>query len=257
MKILLALGLFLSALGTNGVLAANCSNATLKGTVITAARYTTASGAPAATMWMESWDGAGHLQFLETDSNGTATTAPYYGSGTYTVSADCVATVLYSGGSTPWVYYLDEDGKGYAWIFNQNTGAVGAGHADLVSHELIVNASAKKPGPCSTQSLLGTMSFSVEKSASGAPTASIGQEIYDGSGSLTYLQTDTDGLTTTPYSGTGTYSISSRCVASVYYDGTSTDPFIYFVSPGGNAYWWINNQNSGIVAAGKATRVGP
>jgi hypothetical protein len=255
MKPLLGLAFLASVLVSPSIFAAHCTNATLKGTVMTASRYTTAAGAPAATMWMESWDGAGHVQYLETDSDGISTTAPYFGSGTYTVSAECVAAVTYAGRSTPWIYYLDEDGRGYAWIFNQNTGAVAAGHADLVSHGLLVDAASRKAGPCSNESLQGVISFNVEKSVAGAPAASIGQETYDGKGHLVYTQTDSDGLSTVPYSGTGTYSITSHCVASVYYDGATRSPFIYFVAPSGGGYWWINNQNAGIVAAGKASSV--
>jgi hypothetical protein len=232
---------------------AKCTNATLKGTVIAALTKTTPSG-PASTMYMESWDGAGHIKYLETDSNGTSTTAPYYGTATYSIGTNCIATVYYDGATTqPWTYYMDPDGKGYSWINNQNTGVVAAGQTELISTELLVNPGATT-GPCSTATLKGTLAFAVEKTVTGTAQASAGLESYDGAGNLAYTQTDSDGSTTTNYKGTGTYTVASNCVVSVYYDGGST-PFIDFVAPNGSAFWWINNQNTGIVAAGKESRV--
>jgi len=253
MKRQMLLVLAWSALHGSVALAANCTNETLKGTVVASVSKSTAAG-PTSSLFMESWDGAGHVQYLESDSNGTQTNT-YYGTATYSISPDCVATVYYDGATAqPFNYYVDADGEGYFWVNNQNVGVIAAGHTDLISKELIVNPTATTPGPCSLATLKGTMAYEVEKTLQGLPRASDGMESYDGAGHLNYRETDTDGYTTTSYPGTGTYTITDRCVASVYYDG-STTPFVFFVAPNGSAYWWINNQNSGIVAAGKALRV--
>jgi hypothetical protein len=253
MKNLMLLTLVLGGLQYGGIAAAKCTNATLQGTVVAAISKTTA-GAPGSTMYMESWDGAGHLQYLETDSDGTTTFAPYYGTGTYTIAADCVATVYYDGDTTRlWTYYINENGTGYSWINTLNIGVVAAGQTQLISSELLVSSTATT-GPCSTATLKGTLAFAVEKTTAGVPQASAGMESYDGAGNLHYEQTDSGGYSTTSYKGTGTYTITSGCVASVYYDGSAT-PFVYFVAPNGSAFWWINNQNTGTVAAGKETRV--
>jgi len=153
----------------------------------------------------------------------------------------------------PWTYYIDENGKGYSWVNTLNIGIVSAGQTQLISTELLVNPTATT-GPCSNTTLKGTLAFAVEKTSSGVPQASAGMESYDGAGNLHYVQTDSDGYSTTTYHGTGTYTITSGCVASAYYDG-STTPFVYFVAPNGSAFWWINNQNTGTVAAGKETRM--
>jgi len=254
MKNLMMMLLVLSGVPCGADAAAKCTNATLQGTVVTAITKTVA-GAPASTMYMESWDGAGTLQYLETDSDGSTTSAPYYGTGTYTISANCVATVYYDGDTAqPWTYYINENGRGYSWVNPLNIGIVSAGQTQFISAELLVNPIATT-GPCSAATLKGTLAFGVEKTSSGVPQASAGMESYDGAGNLRYVQTDSDGSTTTTYQGTGTYTIASNCVASVYYDG-STTPFVYFVAPNGSAFWWINNQNTGIVAAGKESRVG-
>ncbi len=253
MKNLMLLTLVLGGLQCGGAAAAECTNATLQGTVVAAISKTTA-GSPTSTMYMESWDGAGNLQYLETDSNGTTTSAPYYGTGTYSIAANCIAMVYYDGDTTqPWTYYIDENGKGYSWVNTLNIGIVSAGQTQLISTELLVNPTATT-GPCSNATLKGTLAFAVEKTSSGVPQASAGMESYDGAGNLHYVQTDSDGYSTTTYHGTGTYTITSGCVASAYYDG-STTPFVYFVAPNGSAFWWINNQNTGTVAAGKETRM--
>ncbi len=126
-KSLMPLILVLGGLQFGGTATAKCTNATLQGTVVAAVSKTTA-GAPASTMYMESWDGAGNLQYLETDSNGTTTSAPYYGTGTYTIAANCIATVNYDGDTAqPWTYYIDANGKGYSWVNTLNVGTVSAG----------------------------------------------------------------------------------------------------------------------------------
>ena len=253
MKNMLLLILVLAGLQYGVDAAAKCTNATLQGTVV-AAISKTIGGAPASTMYMESWDGEGNLRYLETDSNGTTTDAPYYGTGTYTIAANCIATVYYDGDTTQtWTYYIDENGKGYSWVNTLNIGTVAAGQTELISSELLVNPTATTRH-CSTATLKGTLAFAVEKTSSGVPGSSAGLESYDGGGNLHYVQTDSNGYSTTSYQGTGTYTITRGCVASVYYDG-STTPFVYFVAPNGSAFWWINNQNKGTLAAGKETRV--
>jgi len=232
---------------------ANCDNATLHGTVA-AALTKTSSGAPTATAYVESWDGAGHLQYQESDSQGTSHQT-YFGTGTYQISKDCIATVYYDNATTnPYSYYVAPNGEGYWWVNNLNVGIVAAGHVELISRDLIVDPTATTPGPCSVSSLHGTMAWDAERTVQGAPQASDGFESYDGAGHLRYKQTNSDGYTTTTATGTGTYTISDRCVASVYYDG-ATVPMLFWVAPDGAGYWWINLQDSGVVAAGKAQRV--
>jgi hypothetical protein len=193
-KMTMLLALAWGAVQGSVALAANCSNETLNGTVVASVSQSTAGG-HASSLFMESWDGAGHLQYLESDANGTRTIT-YNGTATYSISSDCVATVYYDGATTPYVYYVDADGKGYFWVNNQNVGVVAAGHTELISKELLVNPSATTPGPCSLTTLRGTMAYDVENTFQGVPQASDGMESYDGAGHLNYRETDTDGYTT-------------------------------------------------------------
>jgi hypothetical protein len=118
-----------------------------------------------------------------------------------------------------------------------------------------VTSGTSSPGTCTLASLTGTYSTAIEWTQNGTPEASVIVQSYDGAGHVAYERTDTNGSTSTSTSGVGTYGISSGCIISANYDGSSGTPFIYFVSPNGAAYWWIDNQNSGAVAAGKATQV--
>jgi hypothetical protein len=253
MKTLLLSAVLAIGAYTAGPALATCNDATLHGTVA-AAINKTSSGAPTATAYIESWDGAGHLQYQESDSQGYSHQT-YFGTGTYQISKECIATVYYDGATTnPYLYYVAPNGQGYWWANNQNVGVVAAGHAELISKDLIVDPTATTAGPCSVSSLHGTMAWSAARSVQGTPHASGGFESYDGAGHLRYQQTDSDGYTTTTSTGTGTYTISDRCVASVYYDGASV-PMLFWVAPDGASYWWINLLDSGVVAAGQAQRV--
>jgi hypothetical protein len=117
-----------------------------------------------------------------------------------------------------------------------------------------VSAHAEESGTCSLETLRGTMSWYVTSTRAGVPHAASGFESYDGHGHLKYTELDSDGSTTSSYTGTGTYTITEDCQASVTYDGVGP-AFVYFVAPDGSSYVWSNNQNAGTVASGRAERV--
>jgi hypothetical protein len=244
MKALLMSALLLTGVGgANAALAeGTCTNATLHGT-IAAALTRMKNGAAAASAFMESWDGAGNIQYQETDTD-SYNTWSYFGTATYNISKDCIATVYYDGSTAnPWVYYIAENGEGYWWINNQSTGAVAAGHAELVSHDLIVEPTATTPGPCKLDSLKGTLGLSAETWYQASPRANAGFESYDGHGHMHYEQSTSDGYTVGTTKGTGTYTVSDRCVGSVYYDG-STTPALFFVAPNGGSYCGSTSRTS-------------
>lgn len=230
-----------------------CDNRTLVGTVVLAG---VKADPPSyhSSIYEESWDGAGNIQYLESDTNGYQSSGLYYGTGKYTISADCRATVVYDGSTTvSWTYYLNEDGKGYSWAGNSE-GGIGGGRAELITRDLLVNPASTAPGPCTPKTLRGTFGRSGEGTNNGVPFATADFEFYDGAGNATYVSTLSNGSGTTTYRGTATYTITDRCVASVYVNG-STSPTTYFVAPDGSAYWWMNNNDDGVVIGGKAPRV--
>lgn len=126
-----------------------------------------------------------------------------------------------------------------------------------ISAAMVLLASAtaaQAAGGCSLATLHGTMAWQATYTSNGSPRAGSGFESYDGAGHLKYTELVSDGTTTTPYTGTGTYTITEGCIASVTYDGGGK-PFKYFVAPDGSAYYWTNNQNAGAVVSGRADRV--
>ena len=112
-----------------------CSLASLHGSYAWSGTWQTSSG-PASGSGMESYDGAGHMKWYNITSNGTVSYTST-GTGTYTIGANCIATVtyLYNGvqSGLPWTYFVAADGSGYYWNNNQGAGAISAGRVDRIS----------------------------------------------------------------------------------------------------------------------------
>ncbi|MBS0373799.1 MAG: hypothetical protein JSR73_04425 [Proteobacteria bacterium] len=123
-------------LGCNAYADETCSLATLRGTMAWAVNYQKA-GMPRSGSGFESYDGLGHLKYTEIVSDGY-TTSTYSGTGSYTLGANCIATVTYDGGPTPFVYFVAPSGAAYFWTNNQNAGATSAGKAERVSFAQLV-----------------------------------------------------------------------------------------------------------------------
>jgi hypothetical protein len=110
---------------------ATCSLSTLRGTMAWASTYTNNS-VPRAASGFESYDGRGHMKYSELVSDGF-TTHTYTGTATYTMTSDCIASVIYDGAGAPFVYFVSPDGRAYFWANNQNFGVVSSGKAERIS----------------------------------------------------------------------------------------------------------------------------
>jgi hypothetical protein len=122
-----------------------------------------------------------------------------------------------------------------------------------------LSASAQDGGAsyCGLGTLHGTMAWSTTlATVTGAVSSGSGQESYDGKGHMHYFEFYSDGVTSTTYAGTGTYTISENCIATVTYDSEIV-PWVYFVSADGDHYYWNNNQGTGVLNSGRADRVSP
>jgi hypothetical protein len=132
----------------------------------------------------------------------------------------------------------------------------GAAHAD------------QEADRCSLETLRGTLAYAFVNSPpltlpgapylGGTPTSSSGEEYYDGKGHMKYYQFVSDGTHSYTYSGTGTYTITDKCIATVNYEyegAQSGSPWVYFVVPDGSGYYWNSNQNAGLLSAGRVTRI--
>jgi hypothetical protein len=115
-----------------------CSVATLRGTYAFSG-VGTDSGVPYTTSGRETYDGAGHIKYYQLWEEGGATYT-YTGTGTYTMSADCVATAIYGGNTARrWTFFTGPEGS--VIYYNNNTtgnsGIESAGHEDRVSRTLL------------------------------------------------------------------------------------------------------------------------
>jgi hypothetical protein len=109
-----------------------CSVTTLKGT------YTYASqgyygGEPYAESGMESYNGAGNVVIMYTDSLGRANMGD---TATYVIGADCKGTVTYSSGSV-YNLYVSPNGDGMTYILTSGDGVI-AGETKRISNKLIL-----------------------------------------------------------------------------------------------------------------------
>jgi len=118
----------------------NCSLATLHGTYAWGYAATDAGG-PYSTSGRESYDGKGHLTWYQLYNSGGYSPAVYSGTGTYTMTADCVASVVYDSfhRSVPYTYFVIPDGNGYFWNNNFGDGTVSGGHVSRISKALLVH----------------------------------------------------------------------------------------------------------------------
>jgi hypothetical protein len=103
--------------------------------------------------------------------------------------------------------------------------------------------------------MFGTMAWSGAGETRGVPHSSSGMESYDGKGHLKYYELYSDGITQHKWIGTGTYTITANCIATVIYDGDVADPWTFFVAPDGSVYYYNNNLGLGSVAAGRSDRI--
>lgn len=112
------------------------------------------------------------------------------------------------------------------------------------------------PTHCSLATLSGTLAWSgTTLHLNGTPTAGSGFEYYDGHGHMKYYEQWSDGTTSATYSGTGTYTLTANCIATVIYDGVQ--PWTYFVAPDGSRYYYSNTLDTGGISAGKVEKVSP
>jgi hypothetical protein len=112
------------------------------------------------------------------------------------------------------------------------------------------------PNTCSLETLHGTLAWGgAATNRYRGPNSSSGMESYDGKGHMKYYELSSDGISKEAYNGTGTYTITSNCIATVIYDGDTADPWIYFVAPDGSAYFYNNNEGYGQVGGGRVERI--
>ncbi len=111
------------------------------------------------------------------------------------------------------------------------------------------------PEPCSLATLHGTYGFAGTGIRRGVPYSGSGFESYDGQGHLKYYELQSDGTTQSKYTGTGTYTITANCIATIIYDGITTEVWTYFVASDGDVFFYNNNLGYGNVSGGREDRI--
>ena len=118
-----------------------------------------------------------------------------------------------------------------------------------------VAAFADTPTSCSLATLRGTYAWGGTSVKNLVWSGSSGMESYDGSGHLKYYELQSDGITQSVWNGTGTYTITANCIATVIYDGDVTDRWTYFVAPAGGVFYYNNNLGFGRAGGGQENRI--
>jgi hypothetical protein len=109
---------------------------------------------------------------------------------------------------------------------------------------------------CSLATLNGTLAWGgTGTSINTGPFSNSGMESYDGHGHMKYYELQSDGITNHVWKGTGTYTITPNCIATVIYDGDVADAWTYFVAPDGSAYYYNNNLDLGHIGGGRLDRI--
>jgi hypothetical protein len=114
---------------------------------------------------------------------------------------------------------------------------------------------AEDYGVCSLATMHGTYAWGGTSVKNLVWSGSSGMESYDGLGHLKYYELQSDGITQSTYAGTGTYTITANCIATIIYDGDATDRWTFFVAPDGGTFYYNNNLGFGRVSGGQENRI--
>ena len=106
---------------------------------------------------------------------------------------------------------------------------------------------------CTLATLHGTYAFSGTGTDYGVPYSTSGRETYDGRGHIHYYQLWDEGGVSSPYEGTGTYTMDADCVAHATYG--PNNHWTYFVAPDGSVFYYNNNNNTGVMSGGHEDRI--
>jgi len=124
--------------------ASTCSIATMLGTYVWAYAATNAGG-PYSTSGRESYDGHGNFKWFQLFNSGGTATFTYSGTGTYTMTADCVASVVYAD-FTPTRLTLTLSLPAVAVIIGTTTSPTGQWRGDMLSVLQRPYSSTSEPG---------------------------------------------------------------------------------------------------------------
>ena len=106
---------------------------------------------------------------------------------------------------------------------------------------------------CSLATLHGTYGFASSGTDSGVPYTSAGRESYDGQGNIKYEQLWNEAGITYAFKGTGTYTMTPDCVATLTYDNGGKWKAV--VAPDGGVFFYNDNIGNPIQSSGREERI--
>ena len=130
------------ALGATPVFAQDapnrCSLDSLRGTYAWFVVATSIYSGPYSASGMESFDGRGNMKGYQLSSDGfTQNTTTY--SATYTITRNCIATVVYEGDTAyPLTAFVAPDGSFFMWNNNFGGGGISGAKAERTTTALLV-----------------------------------------------------------------------------------------------------------------------
>ena len=222
--------------GSDSVSAGTCSTSDLNGVYPLTLSGRAISGAGNFTgsfqgIGTATFDGQGNVTLAGTDNTNLAQGQPFSYKGTYSVPSNCYGTLtVTTTGTAAFTLVVWDSGGQFAMEGSDSTYVYSA------------SGNNTQPAACATPTLSGEYTFTAE--------AETGVLQFDGQGNVTASYTDTQGGrdagpgTTASYTASGTYAVSSNCLASATLsDSSGHSNTLNFVVSG------LYGQNLDLLAA--------
>ena len=117
---------------------AACSLASLSGTYAWFVVATNIYTGPYSASGMESYDGQGNMKWYQLSSDGV-TQGAHSGTATYTITPNCIATVIYDGDTAnPFTAFVAPDGSAFYWNNNFGFGGISGARAERTTGALLI-----------------------------------------------------------------------------------------------------------------------
>ena len=139
MSIVATLTLGLVTLSASAQISLNsCSLTTLRGTYAWFVVATNIYTGPYSASGVESYDGRGNMKGYQLSSDGVTQRTDTY-AGTYTITSNCIATVIYGGDTAnPFTMFAAPDGSVFYWNNNFGFGGISGARAERTTRALLV-----------------------------------------------------------------------------------------------------------------------
>lgn len=235
--------------GSDSVSAGTCSTSDLNGVYPLTLSGRAISGAGNFTgsfqgIGTATFDGQGNVTLAGTDNTNLAQGQPFSYKGTYSVPSNCYGTLtVTTTGTAAFTLVVWDSGGQFAMEGSDSTYVYSA------------SGNNTQPAACATPTLSGEYTFTADGvTLSGTTITAVQAETgvlqFDGQGNVTASYTDTQGGrdagpgTTASYTASGTYAVSSNCLASATLsDSSGHSNTLNFVVSG------LYGQNLDLLAA--------